>query len=307
MGVMREILIAGSQNRWLGSRVARYRFVQRAVSRFMPGEGAEDALSAARRLQEDSIRTIFTCLGENITDPAEAGEVIEHYLCVLDRIRELCLKSEISIKLTQLGLDLDKELCYANLTRIIERAGAESVVWIDMEASNYVDDTLDLYRRARWAFPNVGVCLQAYLYRTMEDLDSLIPLGPVIRLVKGAYSEPSSVAFPHKKDVDQNFFALTERLFSEEARKAGVRPAIGTHDRKLIRRIQGLAASRSLPRNSFEFQMLYGIQRPEQFRLAKEGWRCAVLISYGKTWFPWFMRRLAERPANVLFVLRNLV
>ena len=150
------------------------------------------------------------------------------------------------------------------------------------------------------------MCLQAYLYRTAADLASLIPLGPAIRLVKGAYKEPPDHVFPRKKDVDENFFALSKRLLSEEARSAGVRVAIATHDLKLIRRVKEHATSTGLSKDSFEFQMLYGIQRPEQIRLAKDGWQSAVLIAYGSFWFPWFMRRLAERPANLLFMARNL-
>lgn len=272
----------------------------------MPGEDLSDALSAARALQDNGLGTILTHLGENITDAAEADSVTKHYLDVLDRIGALGLQTEVSVKLTQLGLDLSPELCYANLKRIIEHAEAKSVVWIDMEASNYVEATLGLYRRARHAYPNVGVCLQAYLYRTADDLTSLIPLGPAIRLVKGAYKEPSDRAFPRKKDVDENFFGLSRRLLADEARAAGVRTAIATHDLKLIRRIEELAQSNGLSKDRFQFQMLYGIQRAEQIRLAKEGWQSNVLIAYGSFWFPWYMRRLAERPANLLFVVRNL-
>ncbi len=273
----------------------------------MPGETLDDALAAAGELKQQAIGSVLTYLGENITDPAEADRVTKHYLEVLSRIRALDLNAEVSVKLTQLGLDLDKELCYANLKKIVEHATARSVVWIDMEASHYVDVTLELYRRARLAYAKVGVCLQAYLYRTANDLAALIPLGPAIRLVKGAYREPPERAFPRKKDVDENFFALARQLLSDDARRAGMRAAIATHDRKLIRRVIDFAESTGLSKGSFEFQMLYGIQRAEQVRLAREGWRSGVLISYGSYWFPWFMRRLAERPANVLFVLRHLV
>lgn len=307
MGLMRSMLLVCSQSQWLRERATRLGFVRRAVSRFMPGETVEEALAAAKELKQQSLSTVFTNLGENVTDPAEADRVTVHYLGVLGRVRDMGLKTEVSVKLTQLGLDLDPELCYANLRRIIENAGPQSVVWIDMEASNYVDATLDLFRRARHAYPNVGVCLQAYLHRTAKDLASLIPLGAAIRLVKGAYKEPPEVAFPRKKDVDENFFSLTVQLLSEEARAAGVRPAIATHDRKLIQRITHYAGSKGLGSDRFEFQMLYGIQREEQLRLAREGWKSVVLIAYGSYWFPWYMRRLAERPANVLFVLRNLL
>jgi len=272
----------------------------------MPGETAEEALAAAHQLEGQGIGTVFTLLGENVTDGAEAVIVADHYLEVLDQIRAHGLSTEVSVKLTQLGLDLSSSRCYENLKRVVEYAGEKSTVWIDMESSPYVDITLELYRRARAAFPNVGVCLQAYLYRTARDIASLMPLGPAIRLVKGAYKEPSDVAFPRKKDVDENFFALTRTLFGEPARRAGIRTAIATHDRVLIGRVTELASSEGLAKDRFEFQMLYGIQRQEMVRLVSEGYRARTLVAYGTYWFPWFMRRLAERPANVGFIVRNL-
>src|SRR5439155_854772 len=304
---MRDFFLACSTSPWLRDRATRYGFVRRAVSRFMPGEAPSDAIGAGLALRDRSIGSVFTYLGENVSDPTEAQVVTEHYLDLLDRIRKSGLGAEVSVKLTQLGLDLSPELCHANRTRIIEHGDRQSIVWIDMEASNYVDATLDLYRRARAAYPNVGVCLQAYLYRTAEDLRSLIPLGAAIRLVKGAYKEPADRAFPRKKDVDENYFALAEQLLAGEARAAGVRAALATHDLALIRRIIEHAESSQLGKSSVEFQMLYGIQPEMQWRLAREGWKVIALISYGSYWFPWYMRRLAERPANVFFVLRNLL
>jgi len=306
MGVMRSILLAGSQNTWLRECLPRYGFMRKAVARFMPGEEIGDALSAARQLQEIGITTVLTRLGENVTDTKEAESVTEHYLSVLDQINSQGLPTEVSVKLTQLGLDLDKELCYANLARINARAGPKSTVWIDMEASNYVDVTLELFRRVHTNHPKAGVCLQAYLYRTAQDLATLIPLGAAIRLVKGAYKEPPDRAFPKKQSVDENFFTLSKQLLSEEARRADVRAAIATHDTHLIRRIADFAAAQGLSKDRYEFQMLYGIQRAEQIRLARGGWRSVVLVAYGSYWFPWYMRRLAERPANVFFVLRNI-
>jgi proline dehydrogenase len=306
MGISRSILLAVSQSKWLHEHAKRYGFVRRTVSRFMPGEQLEDALEAARDFEGHGMATVFTHLGENVTNPDEVDQVAQHYLGVLDRIQALRLPAEISVKLTHLGLDLDSDICYANLRRLIERAGAHGTVWIDMEASSYVDATLKLYRRARSAYANVGVCLQAYLYRTADDLAALMPLGPAIRLVKGAYMEPASIAFPRKRDVDENFFDLTKRLLSDEARRVSLRAAIATHDVTLIHRTQQLVTSMGIAKDSFEFEMLYGIQRAEQYRLAQEGWRSTVLIAYGSYWFPWFMRRLAERPANVGFFLRNL-
>lgn len=306
MGLMRNILLAGSQSPWLRERAPKFWFVRRTVSRFMPGETLDDGLAAAREMQRQKLATVLTLLGENITSEAEADETTRHYLEVLDRVRAMGLPAEISVKPTQLGLDINQERCFAGLKKLIEHAGPGSTVWIDMESSRYVEATLELYRRARAGYPNVGVCLQSYLYRTATDLAALVPLGPAIRLVKGAYMEPAEVAFPRKKDVDENFFALSKQLMSPEARRAGVRPAIATHDQTLIRRIEALAASEGIGKECFEFQMLYGIQRAEQVRLAHAGYRARVLISYGSYWFPWFMRRLAERPANLTFVLRNL-
>jgi proline dehydrogenase len=306
MSVLRALLLAGSQNRWLRERAPRYRFVRRTVERFIPGETLEAALQAGLILQHQGIGTVFTYLGENVTDTREAEAVAAHYVEVLTRIRDWPQPAEISVKLTQLGLDVDPELCSANLWRLLKAAAPHQTVWIDMESSPYVDTTLEIYRRARAAYPNVGVCLQAYLRRTERDLLSLLPLGPAIRLVKGAYREPPELAFPRKRDVDANFFALARRLLSEEARRNGVRAAMATHDRRLIRRIAEFAAASGIPPAETEFQMLYGIQRDEQRRLAREGYRMLVLISYGSFWFPWFMRRLAERPANLFFLVRHL-
>ena len=305
MSLMRRTLLKASQSQWLREHAPRYGFMRRTVTRFMPGENVDDALSAAQTLASSGIGTVLTHLGENITDRAEAEEVTKHYLDVSDRIRAANLPAEVSVKLTQLGLDLDREFCYSNLVALIEQTPAEKTLWIDIEQSPYVDATLELYRRARQAYPNVGVCVQAYLYRTEKDLDSLISIGGAVRLVKGAYNEPAEIAFPQKKDVDENYFHLAQRLLSPEARKARVRAAMATHDRVLIEKITEWSAAQGIAKTKLEFQMLYGIQRAEQLRLVREGYRCNVLISYGPFWFPWFMRRLAERPANVLFLARN--
>lgn len=307
MGVMRAVLLKASGNARLGDRAQRNWLMRRAVRRFMPGEKLEDALQAARMLRDHGLRTILTKLGENISNRSAAYANVEHYLDVLRRISALNLPAVVSVKLTQLGLDLDRELCFESLCRVIEGAHPEDIVWIDMESSSYVDVTLEIYRRARALHANVGVCLQSYLYRTAKDVDALFPLGPAIRLVKGAYKERPEVAYPRKKDVDENYFRLATVLLSAEARSAGTRTVIATHDRNLIRRVQALAMAQGLGKDSLEFQMLYGIQRWEQLRLARDGWRAGVLVSYGRDWFPWFMRRLAERPANLLFLLRNLI
>jgi proline dehydrogenase len=306
MSIMRSILLAASQNRWLRDHASHYKFVRRSVARFMPGETLDDALIAAETLRTKRIGTVFTHLGENISDRSEAQQVTNHYLEVLERIWQKELQTEISVKLTQLGLDLSPELCFGNLRTIIARAPKDSTVWVDMEASNYVDVTLDLYRRALGEFPNVGVCLQAYLYRTKDDLAKLQPLRPSIRLVKGAYNELPEIAFPHKPDVDENYFALGKEMLRAKKEKLCPRAAFGTHDISMIRRLSEHATKEGFSKADFEVQMLYGIQRAEQERLASEGCTSVVLVGYGTFWYPWFVRRLAERPANLWFVLRNV-
>jgi proline dehydrogenase len=306
MSLMRSMLLAASQNEWLRHRAANYPFVRRTVSRFMPGETLEDALGAAQVLRGKKIGTVFTHLGENIKDHAEAQQVAGHYCEVLRRIREKNLQAEISVKLTQLGLDLSPELCFEHLNAIMERAQKDSIVWVDMEASNYVDATLDLYRRALTAHPNIGICLQAYLHRTKDDLAKLLALRPSIRLVKGAYNEPPEIAFARKQDVDESYFELGKQMLRAKKERCCGRAAFGTHDVPLIRRLADVAFAEGFTKKDFEVQMLYGIQRAEQERLANEGCTSIVLVAYGDYWYPWFVRRLAERPANLWFMVRNV-
>ena len=296
-----------STNAWLRERATNTAFVRRSVSTFMPGEKLEDAMGAASAQHTQGIGTIFTKLGENVTNADEAEEITRHYLDVLDRVNVAGLSAQIAVKPTQLGLDLDRELCFQNLMRLVDRAEErQNFVWIDMESSPYVDPTLDLFRRARQRSARIGVALQAYLYRTADDIESLLPLGAAIRMVKGAYLEPASVAYPKKADVDHNFYALSCRLLSEEARRAGGLLHIATHDPILADRLTAFIDEQKIPRSAYEFAMLYGIQRPLQRRLVAAGRPLRVLIAYGDYWFPWYMRRLAERPANVWFVVRNL-
>ena len=302
---LRQILIVASENSWMRKKMPRLTFVRRAASRFLPGEKMEDALAAANHLSGNGISSLLTHLGENVRDRAEARTETEQYLLLLDRIQQAELPSEISVKLTQLGLDIDAEFCFANLAALAEHS-PDKTIWIDMEQSRYVDATLALHARARKTHANVGVCVQAYLRRTAKDAESLIAMGAAVRLVKGAYSEPPEIAFAKKKDVDDNYFRLAQNLLSSQARQAGVRGVMATHDGNLIARIADAASAAGIEKNQLEFAMLYGIQRREQLRLAHEGYRSDVLISFGSFWFPWFMRRLAERPANILFLVRNL-
>jgi proline dehydrogenase len=307
MSLMRKALLAGSTNAWLRDRVTKYGFVRKSVTRFMPGEQIEDALRAAAELQPWGITTILTRLGENLTGADEAEEVTQHYLEVFDKVAASGLDAHVSVKPTQLGLDLDRAMCERNLDRLMERAEQRNnFLWIDMESSPYVDPTLALFKRTRAKSPRIGVAIQAYLYRTPKDIEALVPLGPAIRIVKGAYLEPPSVAYPKKADVDEAFYKLCTRLMAPDAVQAGSLLHIATHDGALIDRLSAYIAHNKVPKSAYEFAMLYGIQRQQQLRLAREGQRLRVLISYGEYWFPWYMRRLAERPANVWFVAKNM-
>jgi proline dehydrogenase len=308
MSIARKALLALSTNAWLRERATRTAFVRRSVSAFMPGERLEDAMTAAAAQEQQGIRTIFTKLGENLTRAEDAEEVTLHYLDVLDQVRAAGLDAQISVKPTQLGLDLGKELCFRNLQRLVGRAEERrNFVWIDMESSPYVDATLDLFRRTRARSTRIGIALQAYLYRTGKDIESLVPLGAAIRMVKGAYLEPPEVAFPKKADVDENFYKLSCRLLADDAQQAGGLLHMATHDAVLVDRLLAFIDANRVPPSAYEFAMLYGIQRPLQRRLIIGGRPVRVLIAYGEYWFTWYMRRLAERPANVWFVVKNVL
>lgn len=308
MSLMRKVLLAGSTSPWLRAQATRRRFVRKSVTKFMPGETVDEAITAAAALKPERINTILTRLGENLTKLDEAEEVTQHYLEVLDRVQRAGIDAQISVKPTQLGLDLDADVCQRNLDRICEKAERLNnvPVWIDMESSPYVDPTLKLYRKSKERYRGVGVAMQAYLYRTAKDIESLIAIGPAIRIVKGAYLEPPDVAYPKKSDVDENFYKLCCRLMADDAQKTGTLLHIATHDVTLADRLASFIDQHKVPNSAYEYAMLYGIQRGQQQRLASSGRRLRVLISYGEYWFPWYMRRLAERPANVTFVLKNL-
>ncbi|MGH7607681.1 MAG: proline dehydrogenase family protein [Gemmatimonadales bacterium] len=307
MRLARPLLLRASRSRFLARQLRDRRFLQRAARRFMPGETLEAALEATATFAKFGIGSVLTELGEQVTHRAEAEAVRDHYAGVLERIRRRGLPAHVSVKLTHLGLEADREACMRDVLALAQQAGeARSFLWIDMEESRYVDATLDVYRRAKTEWPNVGVCLQAYLRRTPADLDALLPLAPAIRLVKGAYNEPAELAFPKKREVDGAYFQLAVRLLAEAARQRA-KPVFGTHDVRLIATIRGAAAAQKVDPEAYEFHLLYGIRADEQRRLAAEGARVRVLISYGTAWFAWYMRRLAERPANIWFVLRNVV
>lgn len=306
MSLPRTALLWMSENKTLRESLPRLDFVRRAVKRFMPGEHLEDALAAAEKLGQNGLPAIFTKLGENITDMKEAEAVTQHYFEAIEKLQRRYLDCYISVKLTQMGFDIDKEACYGLFVRLAKRAKElKNLVWIDMEGTKYTGETIDFYGRARGEFDNIGLCLQSYLYRTKSDLDRLLKISPLIRLVKGAYMEPPNLAMPGKTDVDASFFTLAQNLLRNTVDTGRVH-AIGTHDRNLVSMIIREAKRLGLKYDKYEFQMLYGIQTGEQEKLRREGHRVRVLISYGSFWYPWYMRRLAERPANVWFVVKNL-
>jgi proline dehydrogenase len=302
---VRGLFLWCAGNPWLAAHVPRWRFARRAVRRFLPGEGFEAALKAASDFKLKGVGALFTLLGENITGLEEANEVLEHYEQVLAASGGV--QAEVSVKPTQLGLDIDEEAAYTNLRRLARAAkNARSFLWIDMEGSSYTDRTLDLYRSVRAEHTHVGVALQAYLHRTVADVAALLPVKPAIRLVKGAYAEPPSIAFTARREVDENYLSLATFMLPEVKRR-NLRLVLGTHDTALVAKAWRFGQALGMDRSHFEVAMLYGIRTDEQLRLAREGYNMRVLIAYGDAWYAWYLRRLAERPANVLFVARQLL
>ena len=307
MNIGRSLLLWASKNEWMTEHVPNFKFVQKALRRFMPGETPTDALNATHRLLKHNILTTFTHLGENINDLREAEISAQHYIDLIERINTEKLDIEVSLKLTQIGFDLSHEKTLEFFKAIVQKAKEYCKnVFIDIEDSSYVDKTIDFYKRIKEDYDNIGLCLQAYLYRTMDDIKAMIDINPWIRLVKGAYNEPDTIAFRRKKDVDENFFMIS-KYFLKQIQKRNIRIAFATHDLKLQEQIKKEAKKYDLPNKVVEFQMLYGIKEREQIRLAAQGYNVRTLISYGKLWYPWYMRRLAERPANIGFVLKNIL
>jgi proline dehydrogenase len=297
-----------ARNRWLRDRLPKLWFAKRAIRRFMPGTDASSALDAGVAFRADGITSMFTRLGENITRLEEGDEVAEHYLGLMGDIRARDLDGEVSVKLTQLGYDLDVERTLAHCVRLAAKAAETGkTLWVDMEGSAYAEGTIAFYERLKATSPNTGLCLQAYLRRTAADIQRLLPLDPQIRLVKGAYAEPATIAYRTKHDVDTNYVALAVALLEGAKGGRSVRLGLGTHDVRLIEQIAEHAAAMGLPKHSFEVEMLYGIRVDQQRRLAREGYLVRDLIAYGEAWYPWYMRRLAERPANVIFALRQII
>jgi proline dehydrogenase len=301
--LFRKGILLATQNRVVTRFVRRYG-MRLGAARFVAGETWDDAIPALRRLNEQGLRTNTTLLGEAINDADEVARVVDRYVAILDSIAAEGLRTNVALKLTQLGLNLDEELAYANVIRIVAHAASlGSFIRIDMEESARVDATLRIYRRLREAgHDNVGTVLQSALYRTQDDLESLLPLKPNLRLVKGAYLEPPEVAYPAKRDVDRNYVRLAHRMLDECEFTA-----IATHDTRIIEHVIGHTRRHGIDHDRFEFQMLYGIRPNLQRDLVARGYSVLVATPFGSEWYFYLMRRLAERPANVLFLLRGVL
>jgi proline dehydrogenase len=295
---MKSVLLGASQSARVRDWLGRSALARRAVLRFMPGERLDDALAAAAGMAAQGISALLTLLGEDVTAREQADAITRQYLEALKAISEQHLPAHLSVKLTQLGLGVDDSLLEASLDRLAAAAAeVERLVWIDMEGSATTDATVEAYRRLRAGHDNVGLCLQAYLRRTPSDLRSLMPLRPRIRLVKGAYREPAAIAFQSRSEVSSAYSQIALQLL-DETERGHPAPTLATHDVKLLRSILATAQA---ARDRYEVAMLYGIRSADLSALAAEGHRSSVLISYGSEWAAWYLRRLAERPANLMF------
>jgi len=301
---MRSTLLWLSERRSIFNFVRRNRLAKRFASRFVAGETIEEAVAAARELASRGITATLDLLGESVREPADADEARDTYVAILRAMHEAGVEVNASLKLTQMGFDLDEARCEANVRAILEVARElGGFIRLDMESSEYTQRTLDFHRRLAADFaPHVGVVIQACLRRSPDDIDALVASGTRVRLCKGAYLEPAEVAFPDKRDVDAQYLRLMERLLAD-----GTYPGIATHDEAILAHATDFVARREIARERFEFQMLYGVRRDLQDRLVAEGWRMRVYVPFGTQWYPYLMRRLAERPANIAFILGNVV
>ena len=299
---VRSLLIFLSRRKHLRKWMETSPLARRLSSRFIAGSNLEQALAVCRDLNSEGVTVTLDVLGESVSSVAEAGAARDAYLRTISAIHDKAIQGNVSLKLTQFGLDIDAAACRANVTQLVDRAAAlNGFVRIDMESHEYVDRTLDLVCGLHAKYAGVGTVIQSYLYRSRKDVEMLNSRGIRVRLVKGAYLEPASVAFPKKAQVDANYLELMQLLLDK-----GNYPAIATHDEEIIAATKAYAESRGISRDAFEFQMLYGIRRDLQSQLAKDGFRVRIYVPYGEAWYPYYMRRMAERPANLLFILRNL-
>jgi proline dehydrogenase len=300
---MRSFLLHLSENKRLAPLIMNNAVSRRVARRFVAGETLDDAIEAGREVNRARRSASLDLLGENVSDEAGARRAAEGYIAIFDRIAREKLDANVSLKLTQLGLDLGELLCQELLEGIVAHAAElGNFVRIDMEGSAYTQRTVEITRRVRAKYSNVGTVMQAYLYRAEQDVKDLLSVGCRMRLCKGAYEEPPDIAFPKKADVNANYVKLMKLLLP-----SGIYHGIATHDPAMIRVTKEFVRERNIGREQFEFQMLYGIRTDLQEQLVREGYRLRVYIPFGTDWFPYFMRRLAERPANLVFFLRNLM
>src|SRR5215813_9524386 len=302
--ISRSALIWLSRQEGLKDFATHFSFFRKLTTRFVAGETIDDAVSYIRQINAENCTASFDHLNESVGSEAEAEREVVEYLNILNQISETQIRSNVSIKLTQFGLGLDPELAYRNARRIVEDAHRRgNFVRVDMEDSNVTQATIDIFKRLRAEFGlnDVGIVLQSYLYRTLGDAQELVKLPARIRICKGAYNEPLEVAFPDKKDVDANYIKVMQLLLS-----SGVYHGIATHDPKMIDATVDFVKREGIGKEKFEFQMLFGIRRDLQRQLAHDGFNVRIYVPYGKHWYPYFMRRLAERPANIWFVLKNM-
>ncbi|MDT4969814.1 MAG: proline dehydrogenase [Acidobacteriota bacterium] len=302
--VTRNALLYLSRREGLKDFAARFKLFKKMTTRFVAGEDIEEAIAAIREINEKGCTASFDHLNESVSNAAETEEEVREYLQILARIDDTGIRSNVSIKLTQFGLEIDPELAYKNARRIVEDAARRGhFVRVDMESSKVTQVTIDIFKRLRAEFGlnQVGIVLQSYLRRTFNDVEDMLKIPARIRICKGAYNESPEVAFPDKKDTDENYVRVMQRLLT-----SGIYHGIATHDPKMIEATIAFAERETIGKDAYEFQMLYGVRRDLQVKLAKEGYNVRVYVPYGKHWYPYFMRRLAERPANIWFVLKNM-
>lgn len=299
--MLKAILLYLSRQKAIQGFMMNFGVTRRVVDRFVSGEKLEDGLNAVRKVNAEGATATLDHLGEEVSEPEEAIAATEVYLDALDKINENGVDTNVSVKPTQVGLKVDKKLCEENFRKIIERAKKYgNFVRMDMEGSDCTQDTLDVFYSLRKKYDNVGIVIQTYLYRSEKDVDDILESGGRIRLCKGAYKEPKEIAFPKIQQVDDNFVKLMEKTLV-----SGIYHGMGTHDEKIIQKTKKFAQKKNIPKQSFEFQLLYGIRTELQYQLLREGYSVRIYIPFGGQWYPYFMRRLAERPANLFFFLKN--
>jgi proline dehydrogenase len=299
--MLKAILLYLSRQKVIQGFMMNFGVTRRVVDRFVSGEELQDGLNAVKKINSEGAIATLDHLGEEVSEPEEAIAATEVYLNALEQINNNRVDTNVSVKPTQVGLKVDKKLCEENFARIIEKAKKyDSFVRMDMEGSDCTQDTLDVFYNLRKKYDNLGIVIQTYLYRSEKDVDEILKLGGRIRLCKGAYKEPKEIAFPKKQQVDENFVKLMQKMLL-----SGIYHGIATHDEKIIETAKEFAQKNNIPKESFEFQLLYGIRTELQYQLIRQGYNVRIYIPFGRQWYPYFMRRLAERPANLFFFLKN--